>query len=61
MTGFYFLFAPIILLLLINRPLYRKISDTLFAAWEAFNVSLLEIVFGMKTFISGSIVEIIDI
>jgi hypothetical protein len=53
MTGFYFLFAPILILIFVNRNFYRKISDILFSAWEAFNVSLLEIMFGMKTFVSG--------
>ena len=52
-AGFYFLFAPLLVLLFLNRSLYRRITDTVFAAWEAFNVSMLEIFFGMKTFISG--------
>jgi len=56
-AGFYFLFAPLLILLFLNRSLYRKISDIIFSAWEAFNVSMLEIFFGMKTFISGRTFE----
>ncbi len=38
LLGFYALFAPLLPLLLLNRRLYRRITDTLFALWEAFNV-----------------------
>ena len=51
--GFYFLFAPLIPLLFINRRLYRRFTDLAFTAWESFNVSLLEIVFGVRTYVTG--------
>lgn len=53
LVGFYYLYAPLLPLLLIHRSLYRKLTDILFAAWESYNVSLLEIVFGCRTFIGG--------
>ena len=40
-------------LLFINRKLYRRITDIVFTAWESFVVSLLEIVFGVQTFVTG--------
>ena len=38
LLGFYFLYAPCLLILPFSRSKYRKISDTLFSSWEAFNV-----------------------
>ena len=38
LLGFYFLYAPLLPLLFINRRLYRKITDTLYSSWESFNV-----------------------
>ena len=55
--GFYFLFAPIIPLLFLNRRLYRRITDILFAAWESFNASMLEIFFGSQTYLTGDIIR----
>ena len=55
--GFYFLFAPILPLLFINRKLYRRITDILFTAWESFTVSLLEIVLGTRTYVTGDAIR----
>ena len=52
-VGFFYIYCPIFPLFLFNRKLFRKITDTAFTAWESFNVSLLEVVFGVQTFISG--------
>ena len=35
-TGFYFLFAPILPLIVINRKAYRRITDNLAAIWESY-------------------------
>lgn len=53
MFGFYYLVAPLWPLLFFHRKLYRKLTDILYVIWESFNVSLLEIVFGVQTYISG--------
>jgi len=53
LLGFYFLYAPLLPLLLINRRWFRKCTDTLYATWEAFNVSLLELVFGVELVLTG--------
>jgi lysocardiolipin and lysophospholipid acyltransferase len=57
LTGFYYLYAPLLPLLLVHRGLYRRLTDILFAAWESFNVSLLEIVFGMQTYVGGDYIR----
>ena len=38
LLGFYFLYAPCLLVLPLSRPLYRRLTDTLYSSWEAFNV-----------------------
>ena len=69
LLGFYFLYAPLLPLLLLNRfdhtseyfilisrccrKWFRKCTDTLYATWEAFNVSLLELVFGVELILTG--------
>ena len=53
LIGFYYLYAPLLPLLLIHRRLYRKLTDILFTAWESFNVSLLEIIYGCQTYYGG--------
>ncbi|TRY78941.1 hypothetical protein TCAL_05003 [Tigriopus californicus] len=53
MVGYYFLYAPLLPLLIINRKWYRRATDVLYTIWESFNVSLLEIVYGVRFFVSG--------
>jgi len=53
LLGFFFLYAPLLPLLLLNRKWFRKCTDTLYATWEAFNVSLLELVFGVELILTG--------
>ena len=36
LAGFYFLFAPILPLIVINRRVYRRITDNLAAIWESY-------------------------
>ena len=38
LLGFYFLYAPLLPLLVINKRLFRKLTDILLSTWEAFNV-----------------------
>ena len=42
LLGFYFLYAPLLPLLLVHRGAYRKATDVLFNVWESFNVVSLE-------------------
>ena len=35
-AGFYFLFAPILPLIVLNRKVYRRITDNLAAIWESY-------------------------
>jgi len=53
LLGFYFLYAPLLPLLFLNRRLYRLCTDTLYSSWEAFNVSLLQAVYGVKLVLTG--------
>jgi len=56
--GFYFLYAPVLIFIIINRNLYHKITDIIFASWESFNTALIQIVMGVKIFISGKYFKI---
>lgn len=38
MMGYYFLYAPLLPLLIINRKWYRRATDVLYTIWESFNV-----------------------
>ena len=53
LTGFYYLYAPLLPLIILQRTLYRKLTDILFSAWSSFNVSLLEICMGCQTLMAG--------
>ena len=53
LIGFYYLYAPLLPLVIFQRKLYRKSTDFLFAAWSSFNVSLLEICMGCRTVMTG--------
>jgi len=55
--GFYFLYAPLLPLLILHRKLYRKFTDILFTAWESFNVSLLEIFMKCQIYIAGDLIR----
>ena len=55
LVGFFYIYCPFLPLLLFNRNFFRKITDTAFTAWESFNVSLLEVFFGVQTFIGGDL------
>ena len=53
LTGFYYLYAPLLPLIIFHRKSYRKLTDTIFTIWESFNVSLLEIFMGCQIYIGG--------
>ena len=38
LLGFFFLYAPVFPLIFINAKLFRKLTDTFYSSWEAFNV-----------------------
>jgi hypothetical protein len=37
LLGYYYLYAPLLPLLLVSRSTYRKLTDGIFQTWEAFN------------------------
>ena len=55
--GYWFLFAPLIPILFINRKVYRRTTDLIITAWESCTVSLLEIVFGVRTCVTGDAIR----
>ena len=55
--GYWFLFAPLLPILFINRKLYRRTTDLIITAWESSTVSLLEIVFGVRTCVTGDAIR----
>jgi len=57
LLGFYFLYAPLLPLIFINRRLYRLLTDSLYSSWEAFNVSLLQLVYRVKLVLTGDDLE----
>jgi len=58
--GFFFLYAPMLPLLLIYPSLFRKITDGILSCWEAFNVSLLQLVFGVEFVLTGDNINALD-
>ena len=42
LLGFYFLYAPLLPLLFVNRKLFRRITDCLFSSWESFNTVMVQ-------------------
>jgi len=51
--GFFFLYAPLLPLILVYPSLFRKATDGILSCWEAFNVSLLQLVFGVEFVLTG--------
>jgi lysocardiolipin and lysophospholipid acyltransferase len=51
--GFFFLYAPLLPLLLVHPPLFRKGIDIIQSCWEAFNTSLLQLIFGVEFVLTG--------
>jgi hypothetical protein len=49
LLGFYFLYAPLLPLLLVSRPTYRRLTDTLFQTWEAFNTVSFTLVYTVQS------------
>jgi len=52
LLGFYFLYAPLLPLIFVNRKLFRRITDCLLSSWESFNTTLLH-VFGVSLVLTG--------
>ncbi|XP_023319759.1 lysocardiolipin acyltransferase 1 isoform X2 [Eurytemora carolleeae] len=57
LLGFCFLYAPTLPLLLISRFYYRRTTDLLFSSWEAFNTTLLELVYGVEIVLTGDSIK----
>eukprot|EP00088_Acartia_fossae_P035376 TRINITY_DN3643_c0_g1_i2.p1 TRINITY_DN3643_c0_g1~~TRINITY_DN3643_c0_g1_i2.p1 ORF type:complete len:397 (-),score=76.46 TRINITY_DN3643_c0_g1_i2:309-1499(-) len=51
--GFLFLYAPMLPLLVVCPAAFRKATDVIMACWEAFNTSLLQLVFGVEFVFTG--------
>ena len=41
----------------INRKVFRRTTDLIITAWESFTVSVLEIVFGVRTYVTGDAIR----
>ncbi|KAJ8672677.1 hypothetical protein QAD02_003937 [Eretmocerus hayati] len=52
LSGFFFIACPMLPLLLISPPLYRKCAELLFCCWELYPTILMEVL-GMKVVVSG--------
>lgn len=52
LAGFFFIACPILPLLLISPPKFRKCGDMLFACWELYPTALLDL-FGVRIKVSG--------
>ncbi|XP_068240667.1 lysocardiolipin acyltransferase 1-like [Palaemon carinicauda] len=57
MMGFYSLYCPILPLLLINRKVYRRATEVIFTMWESFAVALMEVLYGVRFFMSGDVIR----
>ncbi|XP_076056545.1 lysocardiolipin acyltransferase 1-like [Oratosquilla oratoria] len=53
MMGFFSLYCPILPLLVIHRPTYRKLTEAIFVMWESFAVAILEILYGVRIRVTG--------
>jgi len=60
LLGFIFLYAPLLPFVFIHRPTFRKGTDTLIATWEAFNTSLLQLVYGVDIVLTGDTLNELD-
>jgi len=58
--GFFFLYAPVLPLMLFWPALFRKIIDIIQACWEAFNTSLLQLIFGVEFVFTGDSINSLD-
>ncbi|XP_058801968.1 lysocardiolipin acyltransferase 1-like isoform X2 [Phymastichus coffea] len=52
MSGFLFIACPLLPLLLVSPPTFRKCGDLLFSCWEMYPAVLMEL-FGVKVIVSG--------
>lgn len=58
--GFIFLYAPLVPLMLVHPSLFRKTVDTIQACWEAFNTSLLQLIYGVEFVLTGDLLNSAD-
>ncbi|KAB7496095.1 hypothetical protein Anas_06543 [Armadillidium nasatum] len=57
LSGIYTFYCPILPFIFIHRSFYRKGTDFLFPMLESFFVGILELIFGVKFYISGDIIK----
>jgi len=51
--GFLFVYAPLLPLVIVNPVWFRKATDVTMSCWEAFNTSLLQLIFGVEFVLTG--------
>lgn len=57
LMGFFSLYCPVLPLLFISRPLYRRATEVIFTMWEGYAVGLMEVIYGVKFFLSGDVIQ----
>ncbi|XP_068082622.1 lysocardiolipin acyltransferase 1-like [Anabrus simplex] len=55
-AGLFFLYCPLLPLLLVHQRLFRQLTDIVFAAWEIYPTALLECVMGIRVVVTGDAV-----
>lgn len=55
--GFFSLYCPVLPLLLIHRPTYRRATEVIFTTWESFAVALMEVFYGVRFYLSGDAIR----
>ncbi|XP_013772761.1 lysocardiolipin acyltransferase 1-like [Limulus polyphemus] len=55
--GFFFFYCPLMPLALLNPPLFHKLTDFIFASWEAYSSALIEIICDVRFVIEGDFVR----
>lgn len=57
LMGFFSLYCPVLPILFISRPLYRRATEVIFTMWECYAVALMEVLYGVKFFLSGDVIR----
>ncbi|XP_042222835.1 lysocardiolipin acyltransferase 1-like [Homarus americanus] len=57
LMGFFSLYCPALPLLFISRRIYRRTTEVVFTMWESYAVALMEVVYGVRFFVSGDVIR----
>ncbi|XP_045585152.1 lysocardiolipin acyltransferase 1 isoform X2 [Procambarus clarkii] len=57
LMGFFSLYCPALALLFVSRPTYRRTTEVIFTMWESYAVALMEVVYGVRFFLSGDVIR----